>query len=52
MVTHDSWGTQNASCPVVTFCDYANDVPVAECQALMDIYSDTSGASWTNKTGW
>lgn len=51
-VTHDTWSSQNASCPVVTFCDYVTDVPVAECQALLNIYNTTGGASWSNKTNW
>ncbi len=27
-------------------------VSLAECEALLDLYADTSGDDWTSKTGW
>ena len=34
------------------FCDAVSDIPLAECLALEALYNNTSGASWTNHTGW
>jgi hypothetical protein len=34
------------------FCDTVSDIPPAECSALKDIYENTGGSNWTNKTGW
>lgn len=31
---------------------YALNIPVAECEALIALYTGTNGASWTNKTNW
>lgn len=28
------------------------ELPVIECQALVDLYTSTDGAAWTNNTGW
>lgn len=30
----------------------AADVPQQECQALVDLYASTNGASWTHHDGW
>jgi hypothetical protein len=27
-------------------------LPYVECEALLDLYNNTDGANWTNKTGW
>lgn len=34
------------------FGQCATDVPAAERQALIDLYTATAGASWTNSTNW
>ncbi|MEI6711151.1 MAG: hypothetical protein WCK88_02730 [bacterium] len=39
-------------CPVVPICDLVTDIPKAECDALMNIYSNNGGDNWYNKTGW
>jgi Leucine-rich repeat (LRR) protein len=35
-----------------TDCNQVAEIPVSECQSLMDLYNSTNGANWTNKTGW
>ena len=35
-----------------TDCNQVTEIPVAECQSLMDLYNSTNGANWKNKTGW
>ena len=32
--------------------NYALSIPIAECQALSDLYDSTAGVSWTNKANW
>jgi hypothetical protein len=34
----------------LTACE--GDLPLAECQALIDLYNATDGAHWTNNAGW
>ena len=36
----------------VAFCDNVTEIPKAECQALVNLYHATNGASWTDNTGW
>ncbi len=39
--------------PAHAATDCANaDVPQAECEALLDLYTNTDGANWTQKSGW
>jgi hypothetical protein len=33
-------------------CTDTMDVPKAECEALVALYSSTNGAGWTNNSGW
>ena len=33
-------------------CTTVNQIPQAECEALLTLYNSTNGASWTNKTNW
>jgi Leucine-rich repeat (LRR) protein len=33
-------------------CATITDIPVMECNALVDLYNSTNGASWTNHTNW
>jgi len=33
-------------------CGAVTQIPTAECQALVALYNSTTGAGWTNKTGW
>jgi Leucine-rich repeat (LRR) protein len=37
---------------VYTDCSAVADVTEPECQALVDLYTSTAGASWTNHTAW
>ena len=38
---------------VVAFdCTTITDVPVAECQALVDLYTSTDGDDWNTTTNW
>lgn len=51
--TNDDWTSQSATCPPVPpVCTEVTDVPATECEALMNIYTATSGDTWTNNTGW
>ena len=36
------------------FCDEMNvtEIPCAECEALVALYSSSNGPGWTNKSGW
>jgi hypothetical protein len=49
-----SFNIPSAKSVVFTDCvtDGGAGVSVAECQALVDLYNSTGGASWMNKTGW
>lgn len=33
-------------------CASVGDIPIAECQALVELYEATNGANWTNTAGW
>ena len=33
-------------------CENVTDVSVAECEALVDLYTSTDGDHWTNKNNW
>jgi len=33
-------------------CTNVTEIPVAECNELVNLYNSTNGANWTNKTGW
>jgi Leucine-rich repeat (LRR) protein len=35
-----------------TDCATVTQIPQAECEALVDLYTSTDGAKWRNKTGW
>ncbi len=35
-----------------TDCNQVTEIPVSECQSLLELYNSTNGANWTNKTGW
>lgn len=35
-----------------TDCSAITGMPQSECQALVDFYDSTNGATWTTKTGW
>ncbi len=36
----------------ISFCTTVTDVPQAECEALVNLYHTTHGASWTTRTNW
>jgi hypothetical protein len=45
--------TVSATDPVVGFdCATTGDLPVAECQALAELYLATDSANWSNQAGW
>jgi len=44
--------THAAPSPVFTNCASQIYIPEAECNALLAVYINTAGPSWTNKTGW
>lgn len=47
--THPTANTVSNAISVNVFsCNAVTDVPVAECDALMNIYNTTGGASWSN----
>jgi Leucine-rich repeat (LRR) protein len=35
-----------------TDCNAVTEIPVSECQSLLELYNSTDGANWTTKTGW
>jgi hypothetical protein len=41
-----------AKAPRYTFCFEVNEIPGAECDALVALYSSTNGDSWNNHTNW
>jgi uncharacterized repeat protein (TIGR01451 family) len=45
--------SENVQASAQTICNnYAMSTTIAECQALTDLYDNTAGASWTNKSNW
>lgn len=46
LVTHIKSSTPTFTCTVVS------EIPQSECQALVDLYQNTNGATWTNQLGW
>lgn len=47
--TIDSYGPISVG---LTFCDSVSEIPRAECEALVALYSDTAGKGWTRQDGW
>ncbi|HPH95721.1 MAG TPA: hypothetical protein PKW33_03990 [Anaerolineaceae bacterium] len=41
-----------SAAPNVFDCSIVTDVPLTECQALVDLYDTAGGSTWTAKTGW
>jgi hypothetical protein len=40
-----------SSCPAQPFsCDYVQDIPIKECDALVALYDSTDGNNWNNNT--
>jgi len=35
-----------------TDCNAVTEIPVSECQSLLELYNSTNGASWKNNTDW
>jgi uncharacterized repeat protein (TIGR01451 family) len=33
-------------------CSSQNDIPISECQALVDLYNSTNGPNWTDNRNW
>ncbi|MCP4184749.1 MAG: hypothetical protein GY761_15770 [Hyphomicrobiales bacterium] len=42
----------NAFAANAPICDAQADIPVAECDALVDLYYATDGPNGTNNSGW
>src|SRR5690606_21351457 len=40
------------SAPPPTFCDSVTEIPQAECEALVALYTSTDGANWIDNTNW
>ncbi|MEM7532538.1 MAG: fibronectin type III domain-containing protein [Chloroflexota bacterium] len=38
--------------PTATDCNNVTQIPSSDCEALLDIFDSTGGATWSNKTGW
>ncbi len=38
--------------PAAFTCDAVSEIPRGECEALVALYSDTSGKGWTHQDGW
>ncbi len=36
----------------VTDCNAVTEIPVSECQSLLEFYNSTNGTNWTYNTGW
>ena len=54
----DGTGTQDTATVYLTYeapvvnCAVQTEIPESECDALVNLYNSTNGASWTNNTGW
>ncbi len=35
-----------------TNCNVVTEIPVSECQSLLELYNSTNGPNWRNNTGW
>ncbi|MDY6991191.1 MAG: hypothetical protein SVR94_01115, partial [Pseudomonadota bacterium] len=35
-----------------TDCNQVTEIPVTECEALLDLYNQTNGSNWRNNSGW
>jgi hypothetical protein len=35
-----------------TDCNQVTEIPVSECQSLLELYNSTDGANWIAKEGW
>jgi hypothetical protein len=44
--------TANLPLQVVNGCEGTGTLPLAQCQALVDLYRSTNGHNWTEATGW
>jgi Leucine-rich repeat (LRR) protein len=46
-------GLSAAEIAVLAFhCGGVSEIPLAECEALVDLYVGTNGPHWTNQSGW
>jgi len=36
----------------ITFCDSVGELPTAECESLIALYTSTDGDNWVDKTSW
>lgn len=46
------WMGANVNVPCQSFCENVTEIPRPECEALKDLFNDTSGESWLNNTNW
>lgn len=37
---------------MTAFCDGVSEIPRAECESLVALYTATNGDGWTNRSGW
>ncbi len=40
------------SAHAATECNAVTEIPVSECQSLLELYNSTNGANWTDNWGW
>jgi Leucine-rich repeat (LRR) protein len=45
------WLSANST-QAATDCNAVTEIPVSECQSLLEFYNSTGGTKWKNKTGW
>jgi len=41
-----------ASAQAAYDCTIQTEIPVVECEALVNLYTNTTGSSWSNSSGW
>jgi len=48
LISTDIWTITDGNCMTPTDCTVQTDIPQTECDALVDLYTSTNGASWTD----
>ena len=46
------WVTFLPTTQAATDCNAVTEIPVSECQSLLELYNSTNGAYWRYNTGW
>lgn len=50
--TVEHFKSSGVSCDLRSVCDYEAEIPQTECEALVALYQDTQGGSWTQQANW